>query len=421
LALNSSGQPVVAFQDGANDYKATVMRYDGSSWQTVGSAGFSGDYASYTSLALDSSDNPVVAFSDDDNDEEATVMRYDGSSWQTVGDPGFSAGEVSNVSLALDSSGNPVVAFRIDDTTTKPAVNGRAIGWRAVADCGQPRHFSREAGYVSLVLDSSDRPVVAFVDWGLDGKATVMRYDGSSWQTVGSAGFSGGETDYTSLALDSSDNPVVAFQDDDNGDKATVMRFEGGPVRLVTMSEDGAPTPFALTLEAVDPNGDPLTWSISRQAGHGTASASGTGTSKAIGYSPDADYNGSDSFVVQVADSDGLTGTLTISVTIEAQPDAPLAVDDRLMVRRDDSGDLSILTSAVVTIPVLLNDSDPLDGVTDSTGLTLSAVGTASQGGAVALNANNLWVDYTPTTAFTGTETFTYTMSDGSLSEHGYR
>jgi len=38
------------------------------------------------------------------------------------------------------------------------------------------------------------------------------------------------------------------------------------------------------------------------------------GTSQAIGYTPDANYNGPDSFVVQVSDSASGTDTITVSV-----------------------------------------------------------------------------------------------------------
>ena len=62
-----------------------------------------------------------------------------------------------------------------------------------------------------------------------------------------------------------------------------------GAVAAVTNDEDNAPTAFALTLHATDIDpGDTLTWSISSPASHGTASASGTGTSKAISYTPAA-------------------------------------------------------------------------------------------------------------------------------------
>src|SRR6185295_7086061 len=78
-----------------------------------------------------------------------------------------------------------------------------------------------------------------------------------------------------------------------------------GNTTTVNMSEDSSPTAFSLTLDATDLDGNTLTWSISSPAGHGTANASGIGLSKAIGYTPAANYNGSDSFVVQVADGQG--------------------------------------------------------------------------------------------------------------------
>jgi hypothetical protein len=78
----------------------------------------------------------------------------------------------------------------------------------------------------------------------------------------------------------------------------------------VTMSEDGAPTPFGLTLHATDADGDDITWSISSDAANGTAAAGGIGASMDIGYAPDADFNGADSFVVQVSDGNGGTDVL---------------------------------------------------------------------------------------------------------------
>ncbi len=93
----------------------------------------------------------------------------------------------------------------------------------------------------------------------------------------------------------------------------------------VTMSEDGVPTAFALTLNASDVDSSTLTWSIGSGAAHGTASVSGTGASKDVTYSPDADYNGSDKFVVKVVDGNGGEDTITVNVTIEAVNDKPTA------------------------------------------------------------------------------------------------
>src|SRR5690606_25275912 len=79
----------------------------------------------------------------------------------------------------------------------------------------------------------------------------------------------------------------------------------------VTMSEDGAPTAFALVLNATDGDSTTLSWSIASAAANGSANVTGTGNSKAVSYTPSADFNGSDSFVVRVSD-----GTLSDDITV---------------------------------------------------------------------------------------------------------
>ena len=99
---------------------------------------------------------------------------------------------------------------------------------------------------------------------------------------------------------------------------------EGESVPVI-MDEDASPLAFALTLNATDGDaGDTLTWSISSAASHGTATASGTGTSKVIGYVPNADWNGTDSFVVMVSDGADGSDTITVNVTVNARNDAPV-------------------------------------------------------------------------------------------------
>jgi len=69
--------------------------------------------------------------------------------------------------------------------------------------------------------------------------------------------------------------------------------------------------------------GGPITWSISQAAAHGTATVSGTGTTKTVYYTPTNDYNGSDTFDVQVSDSDGGVDQATVNITINPRNDAP--------------------------------------------------------------------------------------------------
>ncbi|MCA9982436.1 MAG: cadherin-like domain-containing protein, partial [Anaerolineales bacterium] len=66
--------------------------------------------------------------------------------------------------------------------------------------------------------------------------------------------------------------------------------------------------------------------------------------------------------------------------------------------------------NTAVNINVLDNDSDP-----DNDPLSISAVGATTNGGTAVIS--NTQVTYTPATDFTGTDTFTYTISDGDLTD----
>ena len=85
----------------------------------------------------------------------------------------------------------------------------------------------------------------------------------------------------------------------------------------VTMSQNGQLQQFSLTLHATDEDqNSTLTWKVLTLAQHGTATVSGTGTSKVISYTPTTDYYGNDSFVVEVSDGEGGVDTITVNVTI---------------------------------------------------------------------------------------------------------
>jgi hypothetical protein len=87
--------PYVAYADGNNNRRATVMKWDGDEWIQVGDgAGFSDGSIGHLSLDIDSNGIPYVAYTDDNG--QATVMKYtDGgdTGWEPVGSPRFSDGE----------------------------------------------------------------------------------------------------------------------------------------------------------------------------------------------------------------------------------------------------------------------------------------------------------------------------------------
>ncbi len=99
-------------------------------------------------------------------------------------------------------------------------------------------------------------------------------------------------------------------------DVTTPEFSETNPVS-VTMSQNGTPDAFSLTLHASDGE-ETLTWSISTGAQYGTASVSdpATGGSMDIHYSPNTDFAGADTFVVQVDDGLGGLNRITVNVTV---------------------------------------------------------------------------------------------------------
>ena len=187
-------------------------------------------------------------------------------------------------------------------------------------------------------------------------------------------------------------SPSWSFSTEAASNNAPVIT-ETDPVG-VTMSEDGAPLPFGLTLHATDVDvTDILTWSISTPASHGSASASGTGISKAIGYTPEVNYNGSDNFIVMVSDGNGGTDTINVNVTINAVNDAPVCVGVPLLTAEDTTGEV-----APSCTDVDLGDI-----------LSYSIVGAATNGTA-SVAAGML--RYEPSLNYNGSDSFTYKAND---------
>ncbi|HEX8084277.1 MAG TPA: tandem-95 repeat protein [Solirubrobacteraceae bacterium] len=77
-------------------------------------------------------------------------------------------------------------------------------------------------------------------------------------------------------------------------------------------------TPKAITLTATDPDGDSLTFTITDQPDHGDL----TGTPPNLVYTPDQDFDGTDSFTYQVSDGRGGTDTQTVQIPVIPDNDA---------------------------------------------------------------------------------------------------
>ncbi len=163
----------------------------------------------------------------------------------------------------------------------------------------------------------------------------------------------------------------------------------------VTVAEDSEASVAVLSNDS-DADGDTLTIESFTQGTHGSVVISGSN----LVYTPSANFNGSDSFTYTINDGTGLTDTATVSVTVTAVNDNPVANDDSATTEED----------VAVTINLVANDTD-IDG--DS--LSIESVGAASNGSVV--NNGNGTVTYTPNAGFFGSDSFTYVVSDGSATD----
>jgi hypothetical protein len=184
----------------------------------------------------------------------------------------------------------------------------------------------------------------------------------------------------------------------------TVSPVNDTPVadnQSVTTDED---TAREVTLSAADVEGDDLGYTIVRAPKHGILS----GTGANLTYTPAEDNNGPDSFTFEA--SDGTTGSdpATVSISVKAVNDAPVANADTKSTKED--------TPLVFAAGQLLGNDDPGPANESSQTLTVTAVDQAVNG-QVSLGTNGD-ITFTPATAFNGQASFEYTVCDnGSPSE----
>jgi large repetitive protein len=155
--------------------------------------------------------------------------------------------------------------------------------------------------------------------------------------------------------------------------------------------EDGT---IAGQVTGLDVDGDALSFAVDGAPSNGTVTMNPDGS---FSYTPAANFNGTDSFTYTVSDGNGGTTTGTVSVNVAAVNDAPTTAGGTADVTEDGS----------VTGQLAATD---VDG--DSLTFGLAANG-APANGTVTVNPDGSYT-YTPAANFNGTDSFTYTVSDGN-------
>lgn len=201
--------------------------------------------------------------------------------------------------------------------------------------------------------------------------------------------FEGDETVLVTLqpgagyALGSPASASVTIQDNDTNTAPVATNASFNVVRNVALTK---------TLTATDVDAQPLTFSVVASPTKGSVTV-GNPTTGAITYTPNPGAMGTDSFTFRA--NDGFANSNTATVTLNIQNGIPSAISE------------SFTISAMLPSTKLLNAGDA-----DGDPLTVEMLVSPTQG-TVVIDPSTLQFTFSPATGATGTDSFSYRLSDG--------
>ena len=279
-------------------------------------------------------------------------------------------------------------------TITITAVNSPPV---AVNDAyTTPKNTPLTIAAPGVLVNDSDvdgNPITAIIV-GATSNGTVTLNANGSFSYTPNANYTGTDT-FTYKANDGSLDSNIATV------TITITAVNSPPFAVNDAYTTAEDTPLTIAAPGVlvndnDPDGDPMTVALVGAPTNGTVTLNPNGS---FLYTPNANYNGIDTFTYRANDGTANSNVATVTITITPVNDPPIAIDDSYATAQD--------TPLFVAAPgVMTNDSDP-----DGDPITVTTSTTPAHG-TVAVNPDGSFT-YTPTAGYSGTDTFTYTITDG--------
>ena len=196
------------------------------------------------------------------------------------------------------------------------------------------------------------------------------------------------------------DSFTVTIDDGNGGTTTSVVSLDVTPINDIPVTADQSKVTdedqsVSGKIVATDVDGDKLTYTIQGRVDHGSLLLN-TVTGEYT-YTPNKDYNGTDTFTIRVYDPSGAYADSVVNVTINPVNDAPVSGPSSISTDEDTPIDGKIIARDV--------DGDTLTYSIEN--------GNGPQHGAVTLNADGTYT-YQPAKDFNGSDAFTVTISDGN-------
>ncbi|MBN2737440.1 MAG: hypothetical protein JXR70_10705 [Spirochaetales bacterium] len=216
-----NGQVYVAFQDGGDGSRISVMTYDKGKWTLLGSRIISPERAEYPSLYVE---NGIVylAFQDIANGGKASVVKYENNNWSSLGERGISEGIAEVINLEV-KDGVPYLAFR-DSSNGQIGLTVMAFLDKKWQILGRPQFSDGLVFDLDIAVDSKGTVYAVYCDDNKGRKTTAKAFVNGSWSSLGEPGFSKGSIQYLNLSL-SEDVPYVAYTDQAIMGKAVIKVY----------------------------------------------------------------------------------------------------------------------------------------------------------------------------------------------------
>jgi PKD repeat protein len=333
--------------------------------------------------------------------EDSRVALYE--VWYGTGSLAYDRSVVSTETTVtvdgLDSNKDYFFAVRACDVDRNQCSDfSDEIGATVSASNSPPNAVNDTA---TVLEDSSDNLLdVLANDTDTDGQALIVTAARAGHATV--AINNDGTLSYSpNLNFNGTDTLSYTVSDGAGGTDSANATVNVSPVNdapqahndTATVLEDSTGNTLDVLANDTDLDGDALSIA-GASAVKGTAAVNADGT---LSYSPAGDFNGTDIMTYTVKDGAGATASATVTVSVTAVNDAPVAVDDTATVEAN---------SAANVLAVLANDVD-----VDGDELTVGAA--SANNGIASINTDGT-LSYSPNADFVGTDMLVYEVSDGN-------